>query len=152
MFTKILSLDLGTNTGWSLEANGVVTCGSENFKATRFESVGMRYLKFRRWIVEMIKVQKPEIVVYEQIHRHLGTAASHVYGGLLGQLQAECEDKKIPYKGIDVGKIKKTATGNGAADKFMMINAAKKKWPDLQIVDSDTADSLWILETAKNQI
>lgn len=152
MFDKILALDLGGNTGWAMEANKVITSGSENFKSTRFESSGMKFLKFKKWLSEMLSIQKPEIVVYEQVHRHMGTAAAHSYGAYLGILQATCEERSLPYAGIDVGTIKKFFSGSGSADKFAMIAEAKKRFPDHTITSSDQADALAILETGKHQL
>ena len=52
MTTTVLALDLGTTTGWALRGiDGHITSGSERFKPQRFEGGGMRYLRFKRWLV-----------------------------------------------------------------------------------------------------
>jgi len=43
---SILSLDLGTTTGWALRSrDGSIVSGSQSFKPQRFEGGGMRYLR-----------------------------------------------------------------------------------------------------------
>ena len=49
----ILSLDLGTITGWAIsDKTGRITSGTISFKSSRFEGGGMRYLRFSRWLEE----------------------------------------------------------------------------------------------------
>ena len=44
MSTAILSLDLGTHTGWALRhRDGTTTSGTEHFQPRRFEGGGMRF-------------------------------------------------------------------------------------------------------------
>lgn len=144
---KALGLDLGTNTGWATIANGVTISGTVSFKGGRFEGGGHRFLRFSRFLREIFSVEKPEVVYYEEVRRHMSTDAAHIYGGLLAILQAECEVQGIPYCGIPVGTIKKTGTGRGNASKEEMIAAAKERWPDQNLSSHDQADALWILTT-----
>jgi Holliday junction resolvasome RuvABC endonuclease subunit len=146
---RLLALDLGTTTGWASDVEGLVTSGTVSFKTGRYEGGGMRYLKFRRFLSEIIELSKPDAVYFEEVRRHLSTDSAHVYGGLLATLTAECELKKVPYSGLPVGTIKKAATGNGAAKKDAMIAAAKSMFPDQQIEDDNQADALCVLHTAR---
>lgn len=147
-----LSLDLATTTGWAVLSAGVYTSGTECFKGGRHEGGGMRFLRFRSRLRFWIELTKPDVVLYEEVRRHLSTDAAHVHGGLLAVMQAECEAKGLPYKGIPVGTIKKHATGKGNADKAAMIAAAVAKWPDQNIKDDNQADALWILEAGRREI
>ena len=53
--TTILALDLGTHTGWALhQLDGTITSGTEHFTPKRFEGGGMRYLRFKRWLNELL--------------------------------------------------------------------------------------------------
>jgi Holliday junction resolvasome RuvABC endonuclease subunit len=146
-----IGLDLATTTGWSSTASGVVQSGTISFKGSRFEGGGMRFLRFRRWLRELLEIEKPEVIYYEEVRRHMSTDAAHIHGGLLAVLQSEAEDKGIPYLGIPVGTIKKTATGKGNATKAMMVKAARAQWPDQTITDDNQADALWILATGLAQ-
>lgn len=107
----------------------------------------MRYLRFRTWLRDMFETEKPDVVYFEEVRRHLSTDAAHVHGGLLAVLTAECESKETPYQGVPVGTIKKAATGSGAAKKAAMIDAAKRLYPDQVIEDDNQADALCILYT-----
>ena len=121
----VLSLDLGTTTGWALLKNdGIVTSGTANFKNKRFEGGGMRYLRFGNWLDE-VKDNAKEInaLYFEEVRRHIGTDAAHVYGGFMATLTSWCEANSIPYSGIPVGTIKKYVTGKGNASKAEVINA-----------------------------
>jgi crossover junction endodeoxyribonuclease RuvC len=74
---SLLCLDLATTTGWALSMQGKVVSGSMNFKPSRWEGGGMRFLRFRReFLDKMIGVRE---VYYEEVRRHLGVDAAHVY-------------------------------------------------------------------------
>lgn len=148
---NVLGLDLATTTGWASSSHGVITSGTICFKGSRYEGGGMRFLRFRQWLREILDIEKPEVVYYEEVRRHMSTDAAHVHGGLLAVMQAELEAAEIPYMGIPVGTIKKKATGKGNADKITMVNTAKWKWPDQDIKDDNQADALWILQCGLEQ-
>lgn len=146
---KILCLDLGTCTGWAMAEDGrKPTSGTAKFKNGRFDGGGMRFLRFERWLNEMLDFGV-EAVYFEEVRAHAGTTAAHVYGGLLAFLTAVCEKRKIPHEGVPVGTIKKHATGHGKANKVSMIQAAQRRGHDPE--DDNEADALaiayWAIET-----
>ena len=144
---KTLALDLGTTTGWALfVAPSHIVSGTMAFKPGRYEGGGMRYLRFRRWVADMIAKEGVQVVFFEEVRRHLSTDSAHVYGGLLAQLTATCEELAVPYQAIPVGTIKKHATGKGNAGKEMMIEAMKAKGHNVS--DDNEADALAILYCA----
>ncbi|MBB6160140.1 crossover junction endodeoxyribonuclease RuvC [Bartonella doshiae] len=145
----ILCLDLGTKTGWAIcGADGRITSDTEHFQSRRFEGGGMRYLRFKRWLIELKRsVDEIDAVYFEEVRRHIGTDAAHVYGGLLGHLTAWCEHHQIPYEGIPVGTIKKATTGKGNASKEEMIKAVRTKGHNPK--DDNEADALAILYLMK---
>ena len=146
---KILALDLATQTGWASEAGGIVTSGTISFKAKGKEGKGFRFMKFQSWLWEIISVEKPDRVFFEDVKNHAGVLAAHAYGGYLAMMQAALDSRGITYRGIGVGQIKKVATGKGNASKDEMVEAAKARWPDQDITDNNVADALWILEAGK---
>jgi len=85
----------------------------------------------------------------EEVRRHAGTDAAHVFGGLLAVLTSWGELRGVPYQGVPVGTIKKFLTGQGNANKQAMIDAARKR--GFSPVDDNEADAiailLWALET-----
>lgn len=150
----LLAIDPGTQCGWALRlADGTLTSGKWDLRPLRHEGAGMRWLRFRAALEQVARAAVPELVAFEEVHRHLGTDAAHVYGGLVAHLQAWCESKGIPYTGIPVGTVKKHATGKGNADKDQVRAAAQAKWPEQDVGehDYDQADALWILESARRQ-
>lgn len=146
-----LALDLGTTTGWAWRANQQVFSGTWSLKGGRYEGGGMRFLRLRNYLNAVFCSNPFEVLYFEEVRRHLGTDAAHIYGGCLAVVSAFCEANKIAYQGIHVGTIKKHATGKGNADKKAMFNAAKAKWPNQIIEDDNQADALWILDTALNE-
>ena len=140
----ILALDLGTRTGWALWVPGhPIVHGYADFKPGRFDGAGMRYLRFTRWLNELHAGNAFSEVHYEEVRRHIGTDAAHVYGGLMGALQAWCETVRVPYQGVPVGTIKRHATGKGNADKAAMVAAMQALGHP--VTDDNEADALALL-------
>ena len=85
-------------------------------------------------------------VYFEEVRRHAGVDAAHVYGGLMATLTAWCEAHGVAYAGVPVGTIKKHATGKGNADKAAMVAAmqALGHYP----ANDDEADALALLHLA----
>jgi len=142
-----LALDLGTTTGWALNASGLITSGTVSFRPNRYDGGGMRYLRFQNWLTEMDRLSGPIATIwYEEVRRHAGTDAAHVYGGLMATLTAWAEQQGIPYQGVPVGTIKKHATGKGNANKAAMISAAQAR--GYSPADDNEADAIAILHWA----
>ena len=147
----MLALDLGTTTGWALSLpDRRVTHGYVNFKPQRFEGGGMRYLRFRRWLDELLTTVAPSsslqglgAVYFEEVRRHLGVDAAHAYGGFLATLTGWCEHQKIPYQGVPVGTIKRHVTGKGNVGKAEVIVAMRALGHP--VIDANEADALALL-------
>ncbi|ACI97506.1 hypothetical protein [Rhodospirillum centenum] len=141
----VLALDLGSTMGWALRsADGAIVSGTEAFRQDRWSGGGMRYLRFRRWLGEVATMTGGlGLVVYEEVRRHVGTDAAHVYGGFLATLTAWCEDRGIAYEGVPVGTIKRFATGKGNAGKDAVIAAVRAR--GFQPADDNEADALALL-------
>jgi len=148
MTTTILALDLGTTTGWALRgSDGHITSGSKSFRSQRFEGGGMRFLRFKRWLNELLSASNHiNAVFFEEVRRHAGVDAAHAYGGFMGHLTAWCEHHNIPYQGVPVGTIKKHATGKGNAGKDDMIAAIRARGHTPG--DDNEADALALLHWA----
>lgn len=110
----------------------------------------MRYLRFGKWLDQTLDVTGGiDAVYFEEVRRHAGTDAAHVFGGFLAALTAWCEQRGIAYQGVPVGTIKRFATGKGNADKAAMIAAMHER--GFEPADDNEADAiavlLWALET-----
>lgn len=142
---SILALDLGTVTGWAMRTpTGNRVSGTVSFQPRRFEGGGMRFVAFEAWLSRLEIT--PDVIFFEEVNRHLGIVAAHVYGGFLATLMKFCEqsDPKIPYCGVPVQHIKKHATGSGAAKKELMVARAIELYGDVQ--DDNEADALHLLD------
>jgi hypothetical protein len=95
----MLALDLGTTTGWALRGHdGLITTGTVSFRSGRFDGGGMRYLRFTNWLTELDRLSGPVSAIwYEEVTRHAGTDAAHVYGGLMASLTSWGELRGVPY-------------------------------------------------------
>ena len=147
---KILALDLGTNTGWAIwqqagpQTGYQVFSGTINLKNDRFQGGGMRFLRFRHWLDDLNYNGEITSVYFEEVRRHIGTDASHVYGGFLATLTAWCEDHNLPYQGVPVPHIKRHITGKGNANKQEVIKAVEAI--GYHPKDDNEADALALLE------
>ncbi len=148
---SILALDLGTTTGWAIRNDRCrILHGTAEFRPSRFEGGGMRYLRFGKWLDQTLDVTGGiDAVYFEEVRRHIGTDAAHIYGGFLAALTSWCEQKGIAYQGVPVGTIKRFATGKGNADKAAMITAVRER--GFEPADDNEADAiailLWALDT-----
>ena len=136
---RILSLDLGTTTGWAY-STGV--SGVWKLQPRREESSGMRYIKFINSLNEYRDLV--DLIVYEEVKRHMGVYAAHTYGGFESQLQKWCIENNTEHTSVPVGTIKKFATGKGNAGKPLMIEAAEKI-TGRKMIDDNEADAVCLL-------
>lgn len=115
----------------------------------------MRLVRLVAHLDKILRLSQPDLVVVEEVRRHAGTQAAHVYGALVGRVQEECERRRITYSSVPVSDVKREATGKGGgkgADKAAMIAAANERWGlALKAADENEADARWIAEAAWRQ-
>jgi Holliday junction resolvasome RuvABC endonuclease subunit len=145
----VLALDLGTKTGWAIQnSRGAIMSGVLDFKGGRYEGGGMRFVRFSKALRELCEAEKIQQIHFEEVRRHLGVDAAHIYGGFLAVLSTYCETENISYSGIPVGTIKKYITGKGNASKKEMVDHVRKR--GFLVTDHNEADALSVLLTALN--
>jgi Holliday junction resolvasome RuvABC endonuclease subunit len=110
----------------------------------------MRYVRLRGWLDQLDEDAGPLTEIYfEEVRRHIGTDAAHLYGGFLATLTAWAEQRGIAYQGVPVGTIKRHATGKGNAGKDEVIASVRAK--GFKPTDDNEADAiailLWAIET-----
>lgn len=117
--SSVLALDLGTTTGFALRVDscGSVVSGSWKFQPKRHEDAGMRFVRFRTTLDDMHRASKIRVIYFEEVRRHAGTTAAHIYGGFMSHLQAWCVNNSVSYQSVPVGEIKRFWTGHGNAPK-----------------------------------
>jgi Holliday junction resolvasome RuvABC endonuclease subunit len=136
---NLLALDLGTETGYCIGSASSRVSGVQSFRPRRFDGGGMRFLRFRRWLNDMVEVHPVERIAFEEVRRHAGNDAAHAYGGFMAHLTAWCEEFSVPYEAIPVGHIKKHWTGKGNANKDAMIEASRSR--GFEPADDNEADA-----------
>jgi Holliday junction resolvasome RuvABC endonuclease subunit len=142
---RILALDPATHCGYAINRS---LYGVWNLTAKRDESVGMRLIRLRAKLHEVIAGERINVVVFERPGGRF-KASIIVQSEIQGQIKTVCEDLKVQYRAYSSTEIKKFATGKGNAGKPAMIKAAQDKlgYPGK---DDNEADALWLLEMAKN--
>jgi len=146
MELKILALDPANHCGWAVSRE---VYGLWNLTPRHDESGGMRLIRLRSKLTEIIQSEKITLVVFERpCGRFKGAIVTQAE--LQGQIKITCEDLGVQYSGQSSGEIKKFATGKGNAGKPQMISAAQTKlgYPG---EDDNEADALWLLEFAKDR-
>ena len=153
---KILAIDPANITGWSV---GVILSGVFHCKGKSKESPGLKFVKFRKYIKDIINDEGIDIVVYEKPGgRFFGGVRSHAnFEGVLLQL---LEELGINFKAYSAGEIKKHAKQQytekfqvplkGQMNKDLMVMTAGKFF-DREIIDDNHADSLWLHHLAQTE-
>lgn len=150
---SVLAFDLGSKCGWAHSAKGgPVHSGLIKTTPTRFESQGMRAIKFERAVRELLTTFHPGIVYFEEVRRHSSTISAQVWGAYSSLLMKVTDEWGVDYQGVPVGVIKKHATGKGNASKELMIAAAKRRWPEQDVHDDNIADALHIMSLGLSKL
>lgn len=148
----LLCFDFGSRTGWAVADGARVISGVQEFALARGESAGMRLIRFRAWLCEMLDKTKPSVVYYEAAH-HRGGFATDLLVGFVTLLKVECEARKINYQGVHSATLKKAVTGSGRADKGAMIERAAETYGlDPRKLDDNQADALGLITWARQTI
>lgn len=144
---RIVALDMAIRTGWAYVVDGrLVASGVQSFAIDRSESVGMRYLRFQRWLDDNWKNNNVDLVVYEIAH-HRGGAATECGVGLMTHLKSWCARVGCTYAGCHTATLKLLTAGKGNASKEEMVAAALENW-GIQPADDNEADALALAQWA----
>lgn len=139
---NILALDVATHCGWATNT----AHGTWDLTPKRDESGGMRLIRFKSKLREVVELENIDVIVFERsagFHK----SALIVQSELHGVLKLFCEENKIEHKAYSASEIKKFATGKGNAKKDAMIKAAQEKYGYVGN-DDNTADALHIYHLA----
>ncbi|WP_194966830.1 crossover junction endodeoxyribonuclease RuvC, partial [Rickettsia endosymbiont of Cardiosporidium cionae] len=136
---------LGTKTGFSISlAGGKYICsGTVDFTSKRLEDPNRKYLRFREFLEKTCLKYSVNEIYFEEVRRHVGTTAAHVYGGYLAILLTFCVQEAISYESVPVTTIKKHIAGKGNAKKESIVAAVKKI--GFNPVDDNEADAISIM-------
>ena len=144
MSNKILALDIATHTGWCTET----ASGVWNLTPKRDESNGIRLLRLKAKVREIVELEKVDLIAFERSQGHHQNSVI-VQSELHGVLKLYCEENKIQYVAYSPGELKKFATGKGSANKLAMVKAAQDKY-GWKGTDDNEADAIHIYHYAKS--
>lgn len=153
---KILAIDPATKTGWCTPtASGMV-----DFKLRSNESKGMKFIKFRSKIKELIEADDIELVVYEKPvqGQYNATRSGANFEGVILTL---CEDFNLEYRDYSPHEIKRFAKvtwqektnklHKGHMKKNHMLQYARDCF-DFEIIDDNHADAVWLYHLAISEL
>lgn len=126
----VLGIDPGSACGWALvsfPAGSVIHRGTWKLQHSRLDGGGMMFVRLETWLREVLQLD-PLVVAIEEVKRHKGTDAAHLYGGITATVTRVCEDLGLTYCGIGVGAWKKLTVGKGNASKEDVAVAACIRW------------------------
>lgn len=148
---NILAIDPATKCGWATDTAG----GVWDLSIRRDESGGMRLIRLKAKLLEVVKACSINVVVFEAARN----AKASMQGALVVQAELQsviktvCEELGgVEYRGYSPAELKKHATGKGNSNKAAMVEAATVKWPHIAIEDDNHADALWLLDLAKKEL
>ena len=142
---NILALDIATKTGWKTKT----ASGTWDLKPNRGESEGMRVVRFKSKVKELVSMEGITIIAYERpagMHK----ASIMVASEMVGVLKDLCIEMNINLACYSAQQIKKFATGKGNAGKPEMIEAAKKL--GYSPVDDNEADAIHLYHLAQKDV
>jgi len=127
---KVIFFDTGRNSGYAVHTPGDGwIIGEKNLPY----DLGERYYEFEK----LVKSNKWDLIAYEKVNRHLGTAAAHQYGayeGIILKCAFENGTEVIP---IYVQTIKKR-TGHVGKPKEQMKEECIKRYKHILPADATT--------------
>ena len=159
---NILALDLGTNTGYCYNVGPQIYSGTW-LLASKDDLKTARKARFDR----RCDIRVPELyrrldrivssamffdyVIFEDVRFHTSLAQSQLWSSLRTAVWLSFAPCTI--EAVDVGTLKKFATGSGAADKLKM-RAYLKGIPALfkEEMDDNAVDAAWLFLWAKTNL
>lgn len=142
---NILALDIATKTGWKT----ATASGVWNLKPNRGESEGMRVVRFKSKVREIITLEGITLVSYERpagMHK----ASIMVASEMVGVLKDLCIEMGVELACYSASEIKKFATGKGNANKELMVKAAQSLGFNPQ--DDNEADAIHLFYLSKKDL
>lgn len=150
----ILALDQATTTGWAVtDENGVILDSGVWHLADRKrtgESRGMRYIRFRACLHQAVQQWNPDLIVHEQTLLR-GGDATEIANGLKAVILMTAAQYEVEVSCVHTSELKHWATGNGAAKKKQMMEAAsgfcliqRRDGGNRSLIDDNESDAILI--------
>jgi Holliday junction resolvasome RuvABC endonuclease subunit len=147
----ILSLDLGTITGWACALPGAEPAHG-HIRLPHDRGDGAFFSAFRRFLLDHITVHAPRLIVYEAPLITAGmTSVQTVFRlfGLAAHTVEIANIREVRCERANNASVKKFVTDNGRAKKPEVMNAIRARgwFPD----DENEADALAVMLWAESK-
>lgn len=172
---KILALDLGTKTGYALEAdNYPLSCGTvvlacdatlREMRKTRGDRRGdVRFFKLIDFLRGIATTFRPDIIVFEDVQFATTSIQAHLWATWRAAVWLVAHEFRIAVDCCPVATLKKFATGRGNAKKegmaaYLIQNPRFKKarggvldTVTGALIDDNAVDALHLLRWAKTTL
>jgi crossover junction endodeoxyribonuclease RuvC len=118
---RILAIDHASRTGYAVLDDGkLVTCGCR-FISSGGAGKGYRLFKMYDAVAELINTYKPDIIALEQPKDRTNANTVLTLIGYYCMAQYCAHMHGVPVNEVNPKQMKKVVTGNGNADKDMML-------------------------------
>lgn len=137
---RVLALDIATHTGYySLHGSG-----TWNFTESMKRNNNKQHAAFRNTLIEFITQHDIKVIVAEDVSVNNHFTDTRKLSEFRGILMEVCDTLNLPEPiFVNPKVIKKWATGNGNADKKMMMDFCKLRWKTTP-ADDNEADATHI--------
>ena len=150
-YRKIISLDLSlTSTGVCLyENNGVEVYNTQTIK-TKLKGLDRQiYLSYTLNIV--INGFEPELAIIEGLGFNTKNTSKEFSHHLNVDVRLILHKQRIPFKLVPPATLKKWVTGNGRADKQLMVDTCNSKYgTNFTLKENDLADAYLLVKWGLN--
>lgn len=137
---KIISLDLGTKTGYATGINGEIKTHGFKFWSNDRHFDNQSFVNFRKWLIPGVK--NVHRIVCEKPNMGMpGFDATRVLFGMYGIVQEVCGMFNVDLVPVSASGIKLFWTGDGRADKNKMVFQAQMKGYK-EVMDHNEADAI----------
>lgn len=149
---NILGIDQATKCGIAYEVENDPEVKTElwNLEIKTKESQGMKWIRFESRLKQFLNANKIAVLAYELPAGRNMKPIIHS-SKLIGIIEKTCVELDIEYIEFSASSVKKFATGNGNANKKLMVEYSKKLW-GYKGEDDNEADAIHILKYLKTKI
>jgi Holliday junction resolvasome RuvABC endonuclease subunit len=149
---NIMAIDQATKAGVAFQLKGSAKISVElwDLSIGTKESQGMKWLRFEAKFRDALVSNKIKAVAYELPGGRNVKPIIHS-AKMIGIMEKVCVEEQVEYLEFSSSEVKKMATGNGNANKELMVKAAREHW-GYEGEDDNEADAINILMLLKAKI
>lgn len=162
---RILSLDLGTHTGWCAGDTAATPEAGTLRLATDAEIT--RFGRFREtrtgdprigrlydWLTAKVRELRPDAISFEDVEFSSYTKQTQLWASFRTAVWIVAKQASILTECVPVTTLKKWATGTGNATKPMMEAALRRRYPEFEktLLGFDAVDAIFVWQWTKETL